>query len=245
MELIYKQLSEYVSNNELKLALTKMKNIFTLANSDFLNDAISLLAQLEKLRSDVRKGIIKYSDETFRQNVITNSILDLIEELKNNPKEFEEFENVESRLDKATKKRNLILPISVKDVLYERLSYVKDREIVLNIIWIDDNPGNNYYESWILKKVGFSIDIAKSSREAFQLLKEKQYDLILTDVGRDGKRTEGYEFHLKLIDEKIDIPLIFYTSFVDRSKGVPPYAFGIADLPNELLHLIVDVVQRK
>jgi len=113
-----------------------------------------------------------------------------------------------------------------------------------NAIWIDDNPSNNYYESKILKAIGVDIEIAKSSMDALSLLKKNQYNLILSDVGRNDNKNEGYEFHLKLIKEKIDIPLIFYTGFVDRSKGAPPYAFGIAYLPNELLHLFADVVQR-
>ena len=35
-----------------------------------------------------------------------------------------------------------------------------------------------------------------------------------------------------------DLPVIFYVGEVDRARGVPPFAFGLTNLPNELLHLI-------
>lgn len=244
MKLILEQLTEYISNNEIHLALNKMKSIFSIANSELLNDVILLQAQLKKLKSDVRKGIVKYQDQNFENNKITNSTLELIEELNNNPDDFKKFINVDKELDKLTEKSNLVLPIKVKDALYERLSFIKEKGGKFNAIWIDDSPRNNYYESKILKLIGFEIAIAESSEDAFFLLMKNKYDLILSDVERNGNKYEGYEFHLKLIRQNIDIPLIFYTGFVDRSKGVPPYAFGIAYLPNELLHLVVDVIQR-
>ena len=77
------------------------------------------------------------------------------------------------------------------------------------------------------------------------MLKTKNYELILSDIARNDINDEGLRFHKKLIDESIYIPLVFYTGFVDKEKGVPPYAFGIADLPNELIHLVLDVIERK
>jgi len=127
MEVILKQLTGYISNNEVNLALNKMKSIFSFANSELLNDVILLQAQFAKLKSDARKGIIKYEDENFRNNIIMNSTLELIDELKNKPDDFNKFTRVDKELDKATEERNLVLPIKVKDALYERLSYIKEK----------------------------------------------------------------------------------------------------------------------
>ena len=79
---------------------------------------------------------------------------------------------INKELDKAAEEKNLVLPLKVKDALYERLSYIKEKRKKINIIWIDDQPSNNYYESEILKAIDFDLDIAKSSEEALILLKK-------------------------------------------------------------------------
>jgi len=40
------------------------------------------------------------------------------------------------------------------------------------------------------------------------------------------------------------VPVIFYIGYPDPSKGVPPHAFGITHRPDELLHLIMDALER-
>ncbi len=244
MEDILAELTDHISKNEINLALNKMNSIFSFANSELTNDTILLQAQLAKLKSDARKGILNYEAENFRNNKILNSTIELIDELKNNPDIFDKFSKIDKELDKATENSDFTSRIRRKNALYERLSHIKEKGKSIKAIWIDDNPKNNYKESRILKAIGVNIEIAKSSAKALVLLKNNKYDLILSDVNRDGNENEGYEFHLNLIKNKIDIPLIFYTRFVDRSKGVPPYAFGITHLPNKLLHLVADVIQR-
>jgi hypothetical protein len=177
---------------------------------------------------------------------ITSSILSLIREIRNNPKVFAEFSIVEKELEQSViEKTNEEIPVEVKDALFERLTYVKGKEMAIKAIWIDDFPNNNIYESKILKLIGIQVDVAKSSDEGYKMIMENNYGLILSDISRNGIHDEGIRFHRRLIEENIDIPLIFYAGFADRSKGVPPYAFGIADLPDKLIHLVLDVIERK
>jgi len=49
----------------------------------------------------------------------------------------------------------------------------------------------------------------------------------------------------KLIQEKYRIPLIFYIRNHNKALGVPGYVFGITSSPFELIHLIIDYVERK
>lgn len=246
MEQAVLQLEDFVANNELDLALKKLQSIFSLSNSELVNDVILLAAQFRKLHSDVRKGIIDYTQENLTHNKISNAILSLIKEIKNCPNVFAELTSVEKELDQSVKeKTNEELSIEIKDALFERLTYIKGKEIVIKAIWIDDFPSNNIYESKILSLIGIQIDIAKSSDEGYKMIKKNSYEIILSDISRNGISDEGIRFHRQLIGENIDIPLIFYTGFADRSKGVPPYAFGIVDLPNELIHLVLDVIERK
>ena len=89
------------------------------------------------------------------------------------------------------------------------------------------------------------MDIAKSSKEGYQLILQKDYGIILSDISRGGKHDEGIRFHKELLEKGIDLPMIFYVGFVEREKGTPPFSFGIADNPIDVIHLVLDVLQRK
>ena len=56
------------------------------------------------------------------------------------------------------------------------------------ILWVDDHPENNKYVMDELKTDSVNTTTVSTNREALALLRTRQFDLILTDVGRD--RTE-------------------------------------------------------
>lgn len=240
------QIQGFLRNNEIDLALKKLQSIFSLSNSELVDDVVLLSAQFRKLQSDLRKGILDYAQENLSHNRITNAILSLLKEIKDDPDRFSEFDKVEKELDESIEERSKqALSPTVKDALFERLSYIKRKAIAPPALWIDDMPTNNLYECKVLNSIGVQLDLAVSSEQAYNMLKSKSYDLILSDISRDQVSDEGLRFHERLLREGIDIPLVFYTGFADRSRGVPPYAFGLADLPNELIHLVLDILERK
>jgi hypothetical protein len=61
---------------------------------------------------------------------------------------------------------------------------------------------------------------------------------------RTGKQDAGLEFLRLLRDQGISTPLIFYIREVDEARGTPVGAFAITDRPDELLHLVLDVLER-
>lgn len=52
----------------------------------------------------------------------------------------------------------------------------------LNILLVEDNLINQKLATRILNKLGYTIDLANTGKEAVDLLKEKDYQLILMDV---------------------------------------------------------------
>ena len=42
-----------------------------------------------------------------------------------------------------------------------------------------------------------------------------------------------------------DTPVIFYVGEVDERRGPPPGSAGITNRPDELLHLVLDVLERR
>ncbi len=246
MEATIIQLQDFLKENEIDLAIKKMISVFSISNSELVNDAIMLSGRFKKLKSDIRKGIIDYGQENMERARIMDAILSLIDEIKQDPRQFEAFDKTENQLDQSIKEKGRDeLPLWIKDALFERIAYVKEKKIKIQALWVDDFPSNILYERNLLELIGLEISFVKSSDEAARLLTEHKFELMLSDISRNGKYDEGQSFHQKLVEEGIDLPTIFYTRKVDRSRGVPPFAFGIADLPNDLIHLVLDVIERK
>jgi CheY-like chemotaxis protein len=128
-----------------------------------------------------------------------------------------------------------------------------------HILWVDDHPENNTNERNILYSFGMLVDLADSTDKAMSMLKTKKngrqrYDVIISDMKRVEKgedKPQAGEELLRRIKEKaeefniIDIPVIFYAGGFDRRRGIPPYAFGMTNRPDDLLHYIMDVLERQ
>lgn len=256
-----------IAENKIEEAIQSLRTVFTLAESELVNDVIVIGAQHSKLKSDQRRGIISYEDGELTRNKILNALLELVEEIKNNPDTFRAYAELESGYDDAVqirealrvqygvdasldsisqKKKQHLLPREEKEILIGRMAHVKRKNAPVKALWIDDFPENNGYEKSILTSLGIQVDLAKNSAEALILLKAQNYHLVISDIWREDKKAEGIRFmHQVLDDENLDLPFIFYISFFDPTKGVPPGAFGIADLPADFFHLVLDVVERR
>jgi CheY-like chemotaxis protein len=110
------------------------------------------------------------------------------------------------------------------------------------ILWVDDRPQNNHGECRLLTALGAEVWQVRSTEEALAALPHGRWDLLLSDMGREGVSDAGLQM-LKRLPPKSP-PVVFYVGHVDESQPVPPGAFGIADLPEPLLHLVLDVLER-
>ncbi|NPA74000.1 MAG: response regulator [Epsilonproteobacteria bacterium] len=82
----------------------------------------------------------------------------------------------------------------------------------LNILIIDDVLDNIQVIMNVLKEDNYNLAFATSGKEALELVKENDYDLILLDIMMP--EMDGYEVceHIKAIPGKRDIPIIFLTA---------------------------------
>jgi CheY-like chemotaxis protein len=112
-------------------------------------------------------------------------------------------------------------------------------------IWVDDNPENNLNELKMFRHLKVEIDTAKDTEQALEMLRRMNYDLVISDMSRGDKMTEGLEFLERFRKEDGTTPVIFYIGIIDPQKGTPLQAFGITNRPDELLHLTLDVLERK
>ncbi|MBN1349335.1 response regulator [candidate division KSB1 bacterium] len=119
----------------------------------------------------------------------------------------------------------------------------------VEVLWIDDQPGNNKNEERMLRQLEIEVEYARTTEEAIEKLKSARYDLILSDIARENKSgvpvDSGIDTLNTLVEKNLSLPTIFYIGEFDPAKGSPGYAFGITNRPDELLHLILDILERR
>jgi CheY-like chemotaxis protein len=116
-----------------------------------------------------------------------------------------------------------------------------------SILWADDTPLNNRFESGLLENLGASIANAKTTEEALELLHNRHFDIVISDIhrveeGRD-KPEAGYELLDKIRALGLTIPFVFYsvgTPKRDQARS----AFGFANTPTRLLSIVQQALGR-
>ena len=97
----------------------------------------------------------------------------------------------------------------------------------------------------MFRELKTGVDIARSTDEALAILRSGQYDIVISDMARDEKAAAGLEFLGQFREMNKATPVIFYIGVLDPEKGTPAQAFGITNRPDELVHLILDALERK
>lgn len=147
-----------------------------------------------------------------------------------------------SEIEEAAKARHIDLPPQIRDQLAQRLDRLQNLVASARILWIDDHPNGNAIEIGMLNKLGATIDLATSSRNAEQRLESSVYDLVLSDMARGDDPEAGRKFLPQVKNSMLSPSLIFY---VGKPAAVPIGAFGLTVRPDELFHLILDALERR
>ena len=80
------------------------------------------------------------------------------------------------------------------------------------ILWVADNPDINFYEREALKTLGFEFDLAKTTKEALNLLMNTSYCVVISDMGRAEGANEGYVLLKALRQQGNQIPFLIYAN---------------------------------
>ena len=132
-----------------------------------------------------------------------------------------------------------------KDQLISRIEKNLDILKGARILMFDDRPDLLKNERKMLENLGIHTSMVTSLKQAEETLKVNHYDLMISDIDRPTGQPNGIEAVKQLRVENPELAVIFYISAIEPDKGTPPYAFGITNKPTELVHLIIDVLQRK
>ncbi len=112
-----------------------------------------------------------------------------------------------------------------------------------SVLWVDDAPINNVSLSNMLSTAGFAIDQALSTDDGLRLFSNREYNYVISDMGRTEGR--GYNQHagLDLIKQiraqNRNVPIIVYTTW----RSARNYQKELSDLGVKATGSATDVIQ--
>jgi CheY-like chemotaxis protein len=112
------------------------------------------------------------------------------------------------------------------------------------ILWVDDHPGNNASLIKLLRASGIEVHTALSTEEALGKLSSQTYDILLTDLARNGDTDAGNALLRQLTSRGYDIPAVVYSRPALIERGVDRRAFAATYRPDELIHYVIDLMGR-
>jgi len=117
------------------------------------------------------------------------------------------------------------------------------------VLWVDDNPSNNTALVDALERVRVHVDLAGSTEEGLALAADRDYGVVVTDLGRreGGKYDPDAGLHLlhELRAAGHDVPVFVYSSARAQAREAEAKAAGAAlftSRPTELFSAIVSAL---
>jgi CheY-like chemotaxis protein len=151
---------------------------------------------------------------------------------------------LKDRIEDAAERQKVDVSDDDKTCIVRRLERLAPLVRGAPILWIDDTPENNVNEMSILTAFGAKIETAKTSKEADEKLRKGHFEVLISDMEREGQKDAGQRFVEQRRGQSLPWT-IFYVGRYDGARGTPPYAFAITNRPHELLHYVLDALERQ
>ena len=117
------------------------------------------------------------------------------------------------------------------------------------IAWVDDHPETNLAERRLLSRMGVFVEPVSTAAEVATRARmggPTSWDVVISDAARPADPDAGVSATVaRLRNGGHTGPVIFYIGSVDRARGVPADVFGLTNRPDELVHLVVDALERR
>lgn len=113
------------------------------------------------------------------------------------------------------------------------------------VLWVDDEPRGNDYERQFLRSIGVVVQTALTTNEALAHLDRDDFDLVITDIAREESVTAGLELVQTYLPASghDDVPVVGYV--LEARATTPPGFRAVVDRPDELIHQVLDVAERR
>jgi len=96
----------------------------------------------------------------------------------------------------------------------------------------------------LLQSLKIKVTMAETSLTALEYLKREKFDVVISDMARNGVEDEGMRFLSRSIELGVNRPTIFTVGNYDPSRGTPPYAFAITNRLDDLINYVFDALER-
>jgi CheY-like chemotaxis protein len=108
------------------------------------------------------------------------------------------------------------------------------------VLWVDDNPDNNLYETVALERLGRFVTKATSTDAGLEYLSQLDFALVITDLGRRDDPKGGITLIERMQESGITLPVVVYTVDAEkvRDEVVAAGATAVVDTPAELLRQV-------
>lgn len=100
------------------------------------------------------------------------------------------------------------LPITQRDKEDEAAELIQSSNKKATILVIDDNEGSREVLYEILTEGGHNVDIAASGKEGLSLAKQREYDIVVTDLGMPGMSGQDVAVAIKIDRPAIQVILV-------------------------------------
>lgn len=134
-------------------------------------------------------------------------------------------------------------PAAAADELRSRVSSL-DQVTIKRALWVDDEPDNNVYETLTLTRLGVFVTNTTSNDAARLYLARIHFDLVITDLGREGTTDNGFVLVDELHTTRPQLPIVVYTANADRYRAElqGAGACAVADQPAPLIDAVLAAI---
>lgn len=113
------------------------------------------------------------------------------------------------------------------------------------VLMFDDRPDTLVNEIRMLQQLEMEVEVVALTSEALARLQSGHFDLLISDIARPEGQSNGIVTLQTLREHYPALPAVFYIGNYNAEDGIPVGAFGITNRPDELVHLILDILERK
>jgi DNA-binding NtrC family response regulator len=128
-----------------------------------------------------------------------------------------------------------------------RLEHALDSLQHGRILWVDAHPEWNSDLIRLFERYEMVVDVVRSTDEALARVRASTYNLVVPDMWRDTEHPScaaGLTLMDALSRYRKCPPILIWAAQFDPKLGMHPAAFGYAKHASELVHLVIDVMER-
>lgn len=114
------------------------------------------------------------------------------------------------------------------------------------ILWVDDHPENNRLEIQALERSGVTVEVALSNAEAAEQMRGREYQLVVSDIGRDEPQPQraGLDLPREVLPDRNRLPpVLYYVAKVDQPRT--PDGYPVIDQPERLFREMGSLLRSK